>query len=163
MILNDDQLNAQLLLDFKSIIDEVAYKLLLRLQEIIEREVYDAGSPNWYQRHKMIGGLLGSFEKSDTTISGQSVESEISQNNMSMELDEDNFVHGSNFWSVANDIRDFLSEIIIEGKSGPLFGDGFFREPRDFWKPFLELFSNGEADNLIEKAMTQRGMVWKKF
>lgn len=166
MILNDAQLDAQLLFDFKGIIDEVTYKILLKLRESIEREVYDAGTPSpndGYRRLKYMGGLIGSFEKLDTNILGRTVEGSIKQDPMTMVNDPDNFTHGSNFWNVTDDIRTMLSDIIIGGKSGDLFGPGFWRSPRDFWTPIIEMLTNGEVDKLIENAMTTRGIIWRKF
>ena len=162
MILNDAQLDAQLLFDFKGIIDEVSYKILQALLESIEKEVYNAGIPQLYHRHRYAGGLLGSWEKSDAKILGQEVYSRIDSNLNMMVTYPDEFIHGSNHW-VMDDIRELLAEIIIEGKSGPLFGEGFWTQPRDFWTPVIEMLTNGKVDKLIENAMTTRGIIWRKF
>ena len=164
-MLNDDQLNAKLLFDFTDIIDEVTYKILLELRKSIEKEVYGAGtpSPDGYNRLMYSGGLIGSFEKYRTKTSGQVVQGMIDQNSYSMTLDSDEFIHGSNYWNVTDDIRTMLSDIIIEGKSGGLFGPGFWRQPRPFWQPIIDMLTNGEVDKLIENAMTTRGIIWRKF
>lgn len=52
-----------------------------------------------------------------------------------MSLDEDNFIHGSFF----GDAREGLAEIIFEGKSGKLFGEGFWTMPRDAWESALKI------------------------
>jgi len=157
-ITNDMQLQQVMINDLNSIIDEVTEKLLKNLQDSIETIVYGAGEPTTYKRNRMDGGLQGSFEKEDAQTAGLAVNSKIDHDPMSMKLDVDNYVHGSNDW-YRNDIRDILAEIIIEGKSGPRFGKkGFWREPRDFWEPFIkELNKNG--NKFIEEAFIRRGII----
>jgi hypothetical protein len=165
-IMNDEELNAMLLIDLQSIIDEVTNWLYEVLLDTINDEVYNAGSPQWYERNLMKGGLLGSFDKSDAIINGQKIQSKINHNPRSMVQHRsgnvDDFTHGSEFW-IMDDIRKLLAEIIIEGKSGPLFGEGYWREPRDFWTPMEDLLKNGEVDKQIEKAFDKRNIIWKKF
>ena len=160
---NDATLQAVLLNDLNHIINEVTGKLLKNLQESIEKEVYGAGtpSPDGYSRNRMDGGLKGSFERLNAGTTGLTVESKIEQNPMSMKIDPENYIHGSNYWDYGDDIRNILAEIIIEGKSGPRFGEGFWREPRDFWEPFIkELNKNG--NKFIEQAFKSRGIIYSK-
>ena len=42
--------------------------------------------------------------------------------------------------------------IVIEGKSGDLFGDGKWRKPRDFWHPLIDKLDSGQVNQIIEKA-----------
>jgi hypothetical protein len=156
-VYNDAMLEALFLIELKGIINEVAKSMLKELQQQIQSEVYDAGDPIRYHRLGLVGGLLGSFEKYDATIMGREVQSTIDQNPMSMVNDPDDHVHGSNEW-IMTDIRDLLSEIIIEGKSGKRFGDGFWREPRDFWTPFIQLIDNGICDKYIQLEAKKRGI-----
>lgn len=162
MFKNDDELNAALLNDFMGMIDELTIEFLNKLLEYIETEVYDVGSPQWYDRNKLNGGLLGSFEASNTKKVMQRIFQTIAQNPNSMILDSDEFIHGSNYW-VMDDIRDLLTEIVVEGKSGKLFGDGFWRQPRDFWTPMMDFLQTAEADKIFENIMTKHGIVWKKI
>jgi hypothetical protein len=106
----------------------------------------------------MVGGLLGSFEKDDASLMGRDVEAIIDQNPISMVNDPENYIHGSNEW-IMSDIREILTDIIIEGSSGPRFGEtGFWREPRDFWQPFIELIDNGTCDKYIQLEARKRGI-----
>ena len=166
-ITNDEQLNAIILGDLKKIIDEVAEKVFLKLRESIQQNVYDAGTPTTYNRQLDSGGLLGSFAKQNVTQSGQTIESKIDQDPMSMTHDPDNFIHGSNFWKGGDDIREYLAEMIINGDTkspmiGDRFGSGFWTSPRDFWTPMMDMINNGDIDRMIEQAFSSRGIIWTR-
>jgi len=164
---NDIQLQTVLLNDLNGIIDEVTGKLLKNLQDSIEEIVYGAGEPapaelGGYERQKMDGGIQGSFEASTATTMGDKyVESWIEHDPMSMKLDELNNIHASH----GNDVRSILADIIIKGNYDDEFYAtdkyGFWREPRDFWEPFMkELNKNG--NKFIESAFRMRGIVYIK-
>ena len=161
-ITNDMQLQVVILNDLNSIIDEVAGKLLKNLQDSIEEVVYGAGEPIWYERQKMDGGIQGSFETSTAVTMGRNVESWIEHDPMSMTLDELKNIHTSR----GNDVRSILADIIIKGNYDDEFYAtdkyGFWREPRDFWEPFIqELNKNG--NKFIEEAFTSRGIRYIKI
>jgi hypothetical protein len=159
---NDAELMAMMMGDFTLIIDEVSKELLEKLLEVIHAVVYDPFHPKKYNRLGDNGGLLDDWDKTNPVISGNTIESEISEYPDRMVLDAPGFTHGSLYYD-PNDVRDFLSELIIEGKSGDLFGEGFWRSSRDFWTPFLQLIDDGTADRIIEKAMNSRGIKWIKI
>ena len=163
-ITNDDQLNAIILNDLKGIIDEVAEKVFLKLRESIQQNVYDAGTPTTYNRQLDNGGLLGSFAKQNVSLVGQVAESKIDQDPMSMNNDSDNFIHGSNFWQGGDDVREYLTDWIIKGRPdiGSYFGEGFWRSPRNFWQPMIDMINNGDVDRMIESAFNSRGIIWRK-
>ena len=98
MIKNDAELNAILISDFTSIINEITEELLDRLQRIIMEEVYDAGLPSVYLRNGYDGGLIGSFEKTKATVTSNIIESTVEQDPMMMRIDPKNYVHGSYDW-----------------------------------------------------------------
>jgi len=51
--------------------------------------------------------------------------------------DPSNFVHGSYYWSGGDDVSDILPDLIFGGKSGGLFGEGFWTDERDAWSPTM--------------------------
>ena len=165
-ITNDIQLQAVILNDLNGIIDEVAGKLLKNLQDSIEEIVYGAGEPapaelGGYERQGMDGGIQGSFETSTAVTMGRNVEAWIEHDPMSMTLDELKNIHTSR----GNDVRSILADIIIKGNYDDEFYAtdkyGFWREPRDFWEPFIqELNKNGSK--FIESAFRMRGIVYTK-
>jgi hypothetical protein len=161
MFKNDPQLQAAILRDLKDIVDEVTLGLLKKLRQSMKDEVYDADTPNWYFRYKDNGGLLGSFFKSPTTINSLTVSSSVDHVPNSMVHNPKRFTHGSNYWTT-DDIRPYLVDIIINGKSGGLFGDGFWRRPRNFWQPVIDMLTDGTADKMIEQAFNSRGIKWKR-
>ena len=156
---NDLSLTQALVADFGIMINDVADEVWMNLNEEIQYDVYDVYTPKSYDRLGVNGGLLNEFDKTHPSITGNTITSEIGDNPDRLTLDPDNFIHGSNYWST-EDIRDLLIEIITQGKSGPLFGQGPWRAPRDFWTPFIQKLDNGFVFDLIEKAMTSRGLVW---
>ena len=173
---NDIQLQAVILNDLNGIIDEVAGRLLENLQDSIETIVYDAGTPapkevGGYERQKMDGGIQGSFETSTAvTMGNQYVEAWIEHDPMSMTLDKDKHIHGSDF-QIPEDVRSILADIIIGGMFGgsnydekaySSYKQGFWTEPRDFWEPFMnELNKNG--NKFIEEAFKSRGIRYIKI
>ncbi|MEG1353714.1 MAG: hypothetical protein RR255_00330 [Bacilli bacterium] len=56
--------------------------------------------------------------------------------NLISTVDETNFIHGSYYSGV--DVKEALPYIIFGGKSGKLFGDGFWTEPRNAWSEMIK-------------------------
>ena len=166
MIENDAQLNAILIKDFEDIVNTVTDQIFKKLRESIEDVVYGAGIPTTYSRYKDDGGLLGSFDESQIKITGNIIEKSIDQNHLEMVRhvsgDKSDFTHGSEYFGDVDDVREFLTDWIINGDSGPLFGTGFWREPRNFWKPIMDLFEDGSINRMVEGMMSAKGMKWIK-
>lgn len=115
-------------------------KLLKQLQSNIMKIVYGAGSPSSYD---VTWQFLDSWEKSRVRIMGNVLESEIFQNIGVMVSEPGIFQHGSEYFQ-PNDARDFIADIIFEGKAGPLFGEGYWTQARDAWTPTVEHLYNGD-------------------
>lgn len=64
-----------------------------------------------------------------------------------MTEDEDTATHSSPDWAKIADVRPYLAEIIYEGKSGPLFGEGHWRQSRDAFEELLKRI--GGKDKII--------------
>jgi hypothetical protein len=159
---DDVALRKAIQLDFKDIIDSVAEDLLDVISSYMWDIVYGAGIPSWYDRRYDNGGLAETFGKSDAKIVRNEVSSKIDQDIGLMELDTDEFVHGSHYWQ-PEDYRRFLTQTIIEGTSGPLFGEGFWTEPRNFWLPVIDFINSGQADSIVEKYLSAKGLIWIKI
>ena len=164
-IRNDPEFDAVLRADFTEIINEVVEEILKLVQESIEENVYGAGTPNYYVRYKMDGGLQGSFimEEAKGTMSGggYQITGKVDQDPMRMAQhisgDSSDFVHGSEFYAT-KDVRKFLTDWIVNGRSGPIFGGGFWMDSRDFWQPVLNMLTDGTIDRKILTRMIGRGM-----
>ena len=134
-------------------LDYAMERLLMELQENIEKIVYGAGDPGYYVRTMQ---FLTSWETSKPIIKGNIIESDLFQNKFAMQSDPDNFIHGSNFFR-QNDVTAFMADIIFEGLSGPMFGDGFWTVARDAWTPTLIHLENGDFDRWFADAMRMQG------
>lgn len=143
----------ELTLKASNALDIAMDKLLEVLKDNIERIVYGAGTPEFYSRSFE---FLKSWETSRSIIKGNLVTSELFQNVLDMTFDADNFFHGSNYYK-QNDITAFLSNIIFEGLSGPMFGDGFWTHARDAWTPTMALLYDGTFLRWFEDAMAMQG------
>jgi hypothetical protein len=165
MFKNDPQLQAAILRDLKDIVDEVTEQVVGMLRDSIEKYVYGVATPARYHRNRLNGGLQGSFIKTKAVVSGLKVSSRAYQDYLLMiEHDQGNpkdYTHGSEFWGIT-DIRELLAGIIIEGRSGPWFGDGFWRRKRDFYSPVITLLDGGELEKMIENAFDKRKIKWKR-
>ena len=165
LLKNDGELMAKMTMDMQIIIDEATEILLERLKKKIETEVYNKREPKKYVRRKEDGGLLDSWTKSETQIIGNIIQSEVSPDIDRLALDSDGFVHGSNYWpddAGITDVRHLLNEIIIKGTGGPIFDKegvpGWWRSPRDFYKPIVELVQGTWMTNKIAMLFKKHGI-----
>lgn len=162
MIDNDAALTAMIISDMTEIIDSLTEKLLEKLKLKIEEVVYTPFNPKEYRRQGD-RGLRNEWDKTPPKVSGNVIQTEIGENPMKLTVGPEYFVHGSYYWEPMDDIRNILAEIVIGGKSGKLFGEGFWREPRDFWTPFIQLLEDGTVDKMIESEFKSRGIPFKKI
>jgi len=147
--------------DMTEVVDDLINWLLEELQKSIEEVVYNAGTPTVYSRQRYDGGLIGSFLKKDTIRTMNVIESGIEQDPTTMNVDPDNYIHGSHDWEI-EDVREFITDWIIGGDSGNLFGNGYWRAPRDFWTPIENMVNDGSLDNAFEMFMTKHGIQYIK-
>ena len=159
-IKNDPEFDLTLQKDFMDIVNELVDEILKEIQDSMIREVYSPWSPT-YQRLFDNGGLFDSYIKigaqGSSNIAGYTVEGKVDQDPMRMINDPAHFVHGS-FNYETDDVRSFLTELVVEGKSGPMFGDGFWTRPRDFYQPVIDWLDNGNFDKKVRQKMMSRGM-----
>lgn len=152
MINNQSELDKAIALQVSIALGYAIDKLLDELKGNIDRIVYGAGSPNYYERTME---FEKSWETSKPVIKGKFAEAELFQNPMSMSLDRDNYTHGSNY-PKANDVREGLADIIFNGESGLLFGEGFWTQARDAWTPTVECLDNGKFMAWFNEGMRLR-------
>lgn len=77
--------------------------------------------------------------------------------------------HGSPDWAHSaadkawGDAREYLADIIYQGQSGPLFGDGPWRKKRDAWTPLLNKLNRGKIFTWFEEGMNKQKLkVYKR-
>ena len=139
------------------VLDDVTEQMLRKLEDFIHQIVYNPYDPAKYERLYFEGGLAGAWTQNKAKSFGSYVESSIEHDPSKLDIDIEQFQHGSLLSDGYTDIRQSLVEIITEGKSGGLFGEGFWRQDRDFWSPFVEWFNENSKPMLI-KAFAEKGL-----
>lgn len=171
-IINDQMADMIMALDFTPIWEVICQRILDELKQEVEEIVYNSYSPKYYERQGENGGLLGDFTKLDqSTVTQYSTETIIhneigetedtiaGMTNIPVE-----FIHGSNYWDGGTDIRDILIDLVTQESgfgSGPLFGEGIWREPRDFWASFINKLDNGRIEEMFEEELRNRGIPYR--
>lgn len=149
-ITDPEQLKKMLNKDMDIVVNAVVDAIIKELKKKMDEIVY-SDDPAWYPRQYSSGGLYILWEK----YKKKSLSYEIKENPANLNHDPNEFIHGSNYWAVTNNITTMLADIVIGGGSGPLFGEGFWREPRDFWTPLIEMIESGEFEKIIEQTFKQ--------
>lgn len=144
--------------------DYVIGTVLNNLTDYIVQDVYSAGNPSVYER---TGDFLRSWQDSVETT-GNEVVGTVYQDYNSMSLDPENFTHGSLYYS-ETDMREGLAYLIFSGLSGEFFGNGYWTQPRNAWKDFVEMFDSNKMDSIIIQGLrlygfeVRKGGYWKKW
>lgn len=73
-----------------------------------------------------------------------------------MQFNPEEWQHGSNYGS-PNDVREALAEILYEGISGGLFGDGAFSEPRNAYNALVKKCDKS-LDKWIKDELKKHGL-----
>ena len=153
---NDAELTALLTNSFEDIINRVADRVIEEIvKPSVDENVYQAYLPRMYNRQGGMGGFLGAWEQETVSDGTGSIKTEIGVNPLSMVLDEEHYIHGSD---LHGDVRSMLAEYIMSG----LRYDFDFNMPRDFWTPIQTAINNGGIDKIIEAEMTKKGINWTK-
>lgn len=156
------QLNSFLIDAVSEALKEVGDRVNQLLREHVDTDVYKAGSrTNYYARGttQPTYGLRDSITTSDVRTGKGSAEVEVFHDSQKMELDSQNFVHGSNYWKGGNDIRDILPLIIDMGLSGDLFGSGWWQDERPYFRNAVkELKDSGMLENWFKQALKRQGI-----
>lgn len=100
--------------------------------EVIEREVYGAGSPAYYERTYDLKNSLRAQPRVGDTVT-------IDHDTSLIGVNLTKFQHGS---PLSGGIPDSIPSIVHDGKSGSLFGDGYWRDSR----PYMDV-AKGELNS----------------
>ena len=151
---NDLELYNQLGGAINVAIEYVMDKIYKEYDSLIEEIVYDLnGIGNAYERtYTFRDSWDYNVTKNIRGASGQ-----LYQDLDAMDLDPDNFVHGSNYWNMTN-VRPIMAEILYEGLSGDLFGQGWWQRPRDAWTPLIDKLNGGQLDIWFREGMKKSGI-----
>lgn len=116
-------------------------QIVARNKELILKIIYDNYSPKSYERTRE---FLESWKYEIHTFrrTGLSmVSATFEQNLESMSVNNEKaqhgspFIYGEDWWK---DSREYLADIIYNGKSGKVFGRGPWTRKRDVWTPLIQ-------------------------
>lgn len=162
-ITNDATLQTLIRNDLKAVIDDVIDKIIEENKDLIDEIVYSQRVNPTYAT-EMGGQPTYQFRESwdgSTKINGDKVEGEFKQNtdeNNPMNYYPYSYIHGS---LASGYIGQALAEIIYEGKSGDIWGEGYWTQPRDVWTPLIQKIDN-KLDDWIIAAFAKRGITARK-
>lgn len=158
-IRNEQELQNLLTDAIYNAVDYTMEKIYEENADLIDKYVYDAYTPQLYMRTGQFrnawryltkrtsglhigqvgGGVLGKMyyapelmdyvpeEAQHGTPSRESI--------LTMNYNEDTWNELVSNWG---DARDYLADILYNGNTGPLFGDGDWRKKRDAWTPLIK-------------------------
>lgn len=151
---NDIQLKSKILLDIKKALEYTMEQILEEYKDLILEIVYGAGNPSVYKRNISASDSFLNTWHTDIKDNVMSYIGTLNQNYDEMNLDTENFIHGS----FGVDYRPYMANIIYEGLSGALFGDGYWRNKRDAWAPLIEEMDNGKLTEWFKDGMKLQGI-----
>ena len=136
----------------QSALNKVVDICLIKLEEIIQTNVYDGYSGGWAQAGMRTGQFKESWQKTVAKIVGNLIEAEIYEDINIMVTDSENFIHTD---LNGEDDRENIAEVIESG-NGYNFGK---REgiPAHYWQGFM-IGVNSNATNLFKTALIEQGL-----
>lgn len=153
---NDAAVQAYLQPKIEIIVNEILAGIKEWNEKEIDRVVYDAGEPEVYQRtHEFREAWEGNITKSTPS----EVEGKFEYLPNAMTTVEPG-VHASVIvdYGYIDDIRPYLAEIIYEGKAGDLFGNGFWRNPRNAWERLINIVGGPKMKTWINRGARKAGL-----
>ena len=158
-----DAYEQELVRIFKIVVNEVAEEMYEELMTLLDQVVY-THAPSVYRSGDVgeavgdgDGRLAGSFFIKEVEQVGRMIQTEIYHDPRMLDYSPGDFVHGSKYWD-PNDARPYIAQMIIEGSSGPIFGDGWWTVARDFWTPFIKMKTDGTMDKMFKKHFKKYGI-----
>ena len=152
-------------------------KLFQENQDLIQKYVYDAIPATYYDRtyefidawnyrvkktssHHMLpytsNRVHGEFFYQPVINQGEATEAGV------MHYNPAEAQHGTPDWAYPyvneawRDAREHLADIIYQGKSGLLFGEGPWRKKRDAWGPLIKSLDRGKIFKWFEEGMAKQ-------
>ena len=116
----------------KIAIEYVTDKIIDELNIQIATQKIGLNSNSFYEP---TGEFYSAWKSEINSRLGEYMSGQVGFDYSTLSLDMDNFTHGSNY---GGDVREFMPDIIFGGRSGGLFGEGFWTQERDAWTPTVE-------------------------
>ena len=113
---------------------EVGKNVVKVVKRRIVIDVYGAGTPTKYQRTFQ---LRDSVTHTSPKREAEGISVQVYHDTSKIDSAPDQFIHGSNYWS-PRDYSQYLPETVHYGRSGSLFGYGFWTEERPYMTNAIE-------------------------
>lgn len=151
-----------------AVVDYILDKITETNKEIIEEVVYGAYDPTTYERTFEFRDAWGA-EKA--RASGIHVKGEFKYMPDTMHYVPEKAQHGSPSFYIdpesgnrsshgkfRGDAREYLAEIIYEGLSGPLFGEGAWTSKRNAWEVLMKRLGKATMNQWIREGFARVGL-----
>lgn len=182
-IRNDSQLNNILYDAMAKAVEYTMVKLFQENEKLIEKYVYDAYSGDKYydRTYEFLDAWNYKVKKTSshhmTSNITSRVHGEFYYDPNVMHYNPSKAQHGTpdvgpdwispDIWegveSAWGDARDYLADIIYQGKSGDLFGKGPWTKKRDAWTPLINKLDRGKIFTWFEEGMIKQKLkVYKR-
>lgn len=163
IIENDSELEAALEDITLHVVEYVAQKTIGLIDKKFRVHVYGAGTPKRYHRRDIAErGTLAGWSFKTNRAGAKTFQTEVSEDLSRVDYDPAVYFHGSNIplknGSIIQDAREFMTEWIVEGKSGPLFRSGFWRRKRNFWSPVISELDRNFINARVKEALKMKGV-----
>ena len=145
-------------------LNHVLRQIFDRNKELVMRIIYENYSPEYYTR-------TFEFANSwDYTLSSREgkVSAIFNYDPDKMDYNPAKGQHGTpdelgpDIQAAWGDAREYLAEIIYEGKSGKVFGRGPWTRKRDVWKPLIDSVESKALSTWFEQGLKQAGVKYRK-
>lgn len=162
---NDAQLLRMVMPDLKKAVKYVVDEILKENEKLIQEIVYDAYSPEIYDR-------TGQFKKAWETYSDISGDTATGEFSYAPEKLSENAPHHASIVD-GEPIGDYLAEIIYEGLSGAIYQHGYAKnykpfkgqawtKKRDVWDKLNKKIGKQKIKQLFEEGMRRQGINFQR-
>lgn len=163
--INDSQLRSILQKPLQDATDYVVQKIWNENKEIVRVVVYEAYSPELYNRSGEFRDAWNYTTGDHNVLSGQVATSEFYYNPESMSMGSpypgghDYAQHIGIAGKYKNvDARKYLADIIYQGLSGSVFGSGPWTKKRDAWKELNKRIGKRKMKQWMKEGMEMAGL-----
>lgn len=149
---NNQELENILMPALEKAIDYVVQKIWNDNRELIRTIVYESYQPEEYER-------TGEFKEAwDTDVKrlGNFVHGEMKYDPRELTVNYSKWQHGSEY--LQQPMTTYLAEIIYQGLSGDLFGEGTWTKKRDVWEALNKKIGIRKIKQYFEEGMRKNGL-----
>lgn len=137
IITNQSQLDLLVMSMGDNIVNYITQKFVDTIQDCMDRyDIPQQGQMNG-KVYVPTGQFYNAWRQEASKSIGNYFEGAMLYDYDMVQSNPSNFEHGSYYSEKGYDVSEFMPDIIFNGLSGDLFGDGFWRDPRNAWDDFV--------------------------